>query len=265
MGVPADAHLDAPARGRVLRPMLGHPDHRAQAFYDLLGALQRAHHARTHGLCSRAAVVDSWSAVAACLHGPASSLVCGRAASFDSSMRQARPTTSLAPRSDVRRRRARTRHTHVPAHAPRASRPPAWLLSLRIAASAVSQRRRAAYGPFAPHAPRLSPMRRLCDFALPTCRAGWPAAWHDARGRLWRRRRLRGGGGRAWPGPAVATGHAAARRAAETRLSRRCGSAVACIPCGERLMHACKKIEIAGDRMPVGEVSGGFELSKPSS
>ena len=181
MGVPADAHLDAPARGRVLRPMLGHPDHRAQAFYDLLGALQRAHHARTHGLCSRAAVVDSWSAVAACLHGPASSLVCGRAASFDSSMRQARPTTSLAPRSDVRRRRARTRHTHVPAHAPRASRPPAWLLSLRIAASAVSQRRRAAYGPFAPHAPRLSPMRRLCDFALPTCRAGWPAAWPTMR------------------------------------------------------------------------------------
>ena len=49
--VPADAHLDAPARGRVLHPRLGHPGHRAQEVYDLLGALQRAHHARAHGLC----------------------------------------------------------------------------------------------------------------------------------------------------------------------------------------------------------------------
>ena len=109
----------------------------------------------------RAAVVDSWSAVAACLRGPASSLVCGRAASFDSLMRRARPTTSWTPRSDVRRCLARTRHTNVPAHAPHASRPTARLLSLCIAASAVAQRRRAAHGSLAPHAPRLSPMRRL--------------------------------------------------------------------------------------------------------
>ena len=90
-------------------------------------------------------MVDSWSAVAACLRGPASSLVCGRAASFDSLMRRARPTTSWTPRSDVRRCLARTRHTNVPAHAPHASRPTARLLSLCIAASAVAQRRRAAH------------------------------------------------------------------------------------------------------------------------
>ena len=73
--------------------------------------------------------------------------------------------------------------------------------------------------------PACHPCAGFCALALPTCRAGWPAAWHDARGCLWRRRRLRGGGGRAWAGPAVATGHAAASRAAGTRLSRRCGCA----------------------------------------
>ena len=46
--------------------------------------------------CDGAAMADSWSAVAARLHGAASSLVCGRAARFDSSVHRARLTISSA-------------------------------------------------------------------------------------------------------------------------------------------------------------------------
>ena len=75
----------------------------------------------------------------------------------------------------------------------RGSRRPAAQLRVRFT--------RASRAPFVTHA---QASRAL---ALPTCRAGRPTAWHDARGRLWRRRRLRGGGGRA-------SCHAAASRAA---------------------------------------------------
>ena len=49
-GLPPNAHLDAPARGRALHPWLGCSDRRDRAVGVLPGAVQRAHHARAHAL-----------------------------------------------------------------------------------------------------------------------------------------------------------------------------------------------------------------------
>ena len=223
--MPADAHLDAPARGRVLRSGLGHPGHRAQAVYDLLGAPQRVHHARAHGLC----LEPQWLT-----HGQPLRLVY---------MAPLRVSCAAGRRASTPRCAGRGRL--LPGRLGQMCAAAGLELGIPMCPHTHRARRGRLPGCYrcaSPHQPSLSdaaprtvhshltrparhPCAGFCALALQTCRAGWPAAWHDARGCLWRRRRLRGGGGRAWAGPAVATGHAAASRAAGTHLSRRCGCA----------------------------------------